>query len=76
MRPQFFNGFYENPTGMERKSVDTVMKNVSGRSYIITPKVMEFVKEHFGCDGVGALLEEEGGEGSTLSHWERKVFMD
>ena len=25
---------------------------------------------------MGALLEEEGGEGSTLSHWERKVFMD
>lgn len=59
MRPQFFNGFYENPTGMERKSIDTVLKNVSGRSYIITPKVMEFVNSHFGCsDNIGALLEE------------------
>lgn len=47
---------------------------------IITDGVAEYVRTHFGCerdDGpVGALLEDEGGSGTSFSHWERKVFMD
>ena len=77
MRPQYFNSFYENPTGPERRSIDRVIRNVSDRSFIITPRVTEYVKKHFGCSQeIGALLEEEGGPGSAICHWERKVFMD
>lgn len=77
MRPQLFQHFYKSPTSNVKKSINEVVKNISSRSYIITPKVKKYVQEYFGCDeDIGALLEEEGGEGSMLRHWERKVFMD
>ena len=59
MRPQFFRAFYESPNSLVRKPLNKVLRNISSRSYIITPKVMDYVKNHFGCnDDVGALLEE------------------
>lgn len=46
---------------------------------IITHNVVDYVRTYFGCDSedpVGALLEDEGGQGTSFSHWERKVYMD
>jgi hypothetical protein len=42
---------------------------------IASPKVAEAVRAHFGCDALaGAFLEDEGGGGSTGSHWEARLF--
>jgi hypothetical protein len=45
---------------------------------IITSAVVDYIKNHFQCEDeqIGALLEDEGGQGTSWSHWERKVFMD
>jgi hypothetical protein len=38
---------------------------------IVTPKVREYVRSYFGCNDqqVGAALEDNGGDGTKLSHW-------
>jgi hypothetical protein len=38
---------------------------------IVTPRVLQYVQEYFGCnDGTtGALLEDQGDNGSRGSHW-------
>jgi hypothetical protein len=42
---------------------------------IITPTVAKEVQAQFGCAEVpGAALENEGGRGSALAHWEYKWF--
>jgi len=44
---------------------------------INTPRVQAFVREHFGCSNMeGAPLENGGGPGTRLSHWEKRVFMN
>lgn len=47
---------------------------------IITRYVLEYVRDYFDCQDedevVGALLEDEGGAGTSNNHWERKVYMD
>lgn len=46
-----------------------------GRTYIATPKVVSFVRNHLNCSNApGALLEDEGGVGSAGSHFERSMF--
>jgi hypothetical protein len=45
------------------------------RAMIITPTVAREAQAQFGRDGVpGAALEDEGGSGSALAHWEYKWF--
>lgn len=47
----------------------------SGKTYVVAPSVVNVGKQHFGCPGLKRLpLEDEGGEGTLGSHWERKVF--
>lgn len=42
---------------------------------IASPRVAEVARAHFGCPGLaGAYLEDEGGAGSTGSHWEARLF--
>lgn len=43
---------------------------------LITPSVASFMQQHYGCDSItGAQLEDGGGAGTALSHWEkRQVF--
>eukprot|EP00026_Physarum_polycephalum_P003764 Phypoly_transcript_03778.p1 GENE.Phypoly_transcript_03778~~Phypoly_transcript_03778.p1 ORF type:complete len:708 (+),score=107.83 Phypoly_transcript_03778:154-2277(+) len=44
---------------------------------INTPRVQEWVQNHFGCDTLpGAPLENGGGSGTKLSHWEKRTFMN
>ncbi|KAG1654089.1 hypothetical protein FOA52_007450 [Chlamydomonas sp. UWO 241] len=46
-----------------------------GGTYIKTPKVLLAVREQFGCPGLqGAMLEDNGGDGSAGSHWEYELF--
>lgn len=63
------------PFFVSAKSTDDVYKVVDGRSYLITPTVLSFAKSHFNCSSLpGALLEDEGGEGSAGSHFEKMAF--
>lgn len=42
---------------------------------IVTPTVKKEVRRHFGCDDLeGAELENQGGEGTALTHWEKRIF--
>jgi len=42
---------------------------------MVTPRVVEEVRSHFGCrDLEGAELEDQGEEGTALTHWEKRVF--
>ena len=42
---------------------------------MVTPHVVEEVRSHFGCrDLEGAELEDQGEEGTALTHWEKRVF--
>lgn len=44
---------------------------------IKSPNVVDFVKRHFGCSTMqGAELEDDGGDGTALSHWEKRIFMN
>eukprot|EP00092_Neocalanus_flemingeri_P003715 GFUD01003992.1.p1 GENE.GFUD01003992.1~~GFUD01003992.1.p1 ORF type:complete len:686 (+),score=117.35 GFUD01003992.1:50-2107(+) len=52
-------------TGLSEKEVDVV----------VTPRVREEVQKHFGCDTLtGAELEDQGEEGTALTHWEKRLF--
>lgn len=42
---------------------------------MVTPRVVEEVRKHFNCSELeGAELEDQGGEGTALTHWEKRVF--
>jgi len=42
---------------------------------MVTPKVKEEVRRHFNCSTLeGAELENQGGEGTALAHWEKRLF--
>ncbi|KAF6217234.1 hypothetical protein GE061_001588 [Apolygus lucorum] len=42
---------------------------------MVTPRVVKEVQEHFNCSELeGAELEDQGGEGTVLTHWEKRVF--
>lgn len=41
----------------------------------VTPKLVQLAKDHFGCDTInGVYLENEGGETSAASHFEKVLF--
>ena len=66
------------------KVVRTIVRNdwaVSGGSIkhpvqvMVTPNVQKEVRRHFGCQDLeGAELENQGGEGTALTHWEKRLF--
>ncbi|XP_052746381.1 leishmanolysin-like peptidase isoform X2 [Bicyclus anynana] len=42
---------------------------------IVTPRVVKEVRDHFNCSELeGAELEDQGGDGTALTHWEKRVF--
>lgn len=44
---------------------------------VVTPRVADAARAHFGCDSVaGAHLEDGGGSGSAGSHWESRLYRD
>ena len=52
-------------TGLSVKEVDVV----------VTQRVREEVQRHFGCEKLnGAELEDQGEEGTALTHWEKRLF--
>ncbi|UYV62458.1 LMLN [Cordylochernes scorpioides] len=50
----------------------TVRKKVK---MIVTPRVVEEVRRHFNCAYLeGAELEDQGEDGTALTHWEKRLF--
>lgn len=42
---------------------------------IVTPNVVREVRYYFNCSKLeGAELEDQGEEGTALTHWEKRVF--
>lgn len=42
---------------------------------MVTPRVKEEARKHFNCSTLeGAELENQGGEGTALAHWEKRLF--
>ena len=42
---------------------------------MVTEKVKDEVQKHFDCDTLeGAELENQGGDGTALTHWEKRLF--
>lgn len=42
---------------------------------IVTPNVVNEVRNYFGCSQLeGAELEDQGEEGTALTHWEKRIF--
>ncbi|XP_055381355.1 leishmanolysin-like peptidase [Condylostylus longicornis] len=42
---------------------------------MVTPKVRKEVRKHFNCPELeGAELEDQGGEGTALTHWEKRIL--
>ena len=46
------------------------------RTYIKTPKLIEVAKKYFNCDRIdGIELENQGGSGTAISHWEARILL-
>lgn len=44
---------------------------------VVTPKVVEEVRRQFNCSTLeGAELEDQGGDGTSLTHWEKRLFQN
>jgi leishmanolysin-like peptidase len=42
---------------------------------MVTPRVVEEARLHFNCSELeGAELEDQGGEGTALTHWEKRIL--
>ncbi|CAD5112099.1 DgyrCDS1340 [Dimorphilus gyrociliatus] len=42
---------------------------------VVTPNVVREVRKHFNCTSLeGAELENQGGSGTALTHWEKRIF--
>lgn len=42
---------------------------------MVTPKVTAEIRKHFNCTKLeGAELEDQGGDGTALTHWEKRVM--
>ncbi|XP_050546786.1 leishmanolysin-like peptidase [Daktulosphaira vitifoliae] len=42
---------------------------------MVTPRVVEEVRKHFNCSFLeGAELEDQGEDGTALTHWEKRIF--
>ncbi|KEG09031.1 putative surface protease GP63 [Trypanosoma grayi] len=71
-------GFYDDMM-MDRGMLSSVM-NVRGKSGVLvvsSPTTMERARSHYNCPTApGMELEDEGGEGTARSHWERRNAKD
>ena len=64
------------PYFINQPAFKSVYINDTLHSMIVTPKVVMTARKHFNCDSlIGVDLENNGGFGSALSHWESRVML-
>lgn len=69
--------YYLMDNGKRRSGVVKTV-NIAGkrRTVIDVPPLTERLRKFYGCSSLeGAIMENEGGEGTALSHFERKYFV-
>ena len=63
------------PNGAEGTYTKANIRGVE-RTVIKTPKVLEVARKYFNCSTItGIELEDQGGTGSALSHWEQRILL-
>eukprot|EP00753_Platysulcus_tardus_P020831 PLAT8424.1.p1 GENE.PLAT8424.1~~PLAT8424.1.p1 ORF type:complete len:794 (-),score=357.78 PLAT8424.1:289-2670(-) len=69
---------YRQPNGTAWPAVTAVIRRDGyDTANIVTPTVLRVAGEHFGCDTLdGVQLENQGGSGTSGSHWEKRIFED
>lgn len=76
-RPQFLCSFLSSPPTGKPQTAVTAQFTERGRAVtkVVSPTVLARVRDHFGCPTLnGAELENDGGNGTALSHWEARIF--
>ena len=73
-------GFLESMFPFWSGGTDYILmeKEIRGmkRTLIKTPKVVELAKKYFNCNSIEGLeIEDQGGEGSSKSHWEQRILL-
>lgn len=70
--PNYYKEGANRPINETLKQIKIGTQTYSG---IILPQVLNFARDHFGCNDLeGVPLENGGGDGSANSHWE-KLFL-
>ena len=67
----------EDGEQLPRDSIMSRSIDASGKLVrkLITPHVVAAIREHYACPSLdGAELENQGGDGTVLSHWEKRVL--
>jgi len=65
---------YVDASGTPRGPGAVFKTSLEGKNYLVGPKVVSTVRDHFSCQTLeGAELENEGGGGATGSHWESRI---
>ena len=73
-------GFLESmfpyfPQGKENILMQKTIRGIQ-RTLIKTPKVVERARKYFNCDSLEGLeLEDQGGTGTSISHWEQRILL-
>jgi hypothetical protein len=69
-----YEGFYISPKSNNQRNISKTMNCNWKNCSIITPKVMQYVRDYFNCDDgqTGAMLADN----EDLSHWNLRVFYD
>eukprot|EP00331_Platyophrya_macrostoma_P032440 CAMPEP_0176459264 /NCGR_PEP_ID=MMETSP0127-20121128/33149_1 /TAXON_ID=938130 /ORGANISM="Platyophrya macrostoma, Strain WH" /LENGTH=80 /DNA_ID=CAMNT_0017850119 /DNA_START=56 /DNA_END=295 /DNA_ORIENTATION=+ len=80
MNDALFGRFIDPATNIPLQ-LSKVVQNVKMRGVetqiIVLPKLVEYAREYFACDSLmGIELENQGGEGTIGSHWERRILGD
>ncbi|GFO20316.1 leishmanolysin-like peptidase, partial [Plakobranchus ocellatus] len=75
-----YHGMYQWSTSTIREVVRANWIQKSGVTerrvrIMVTPRVRDEVRQHFNCSSLeGAELEDQGIDGTALTHWEKRVF--
>nr|CAJ17012.1 Gp63-1 surface protease homolog, putative [Trypanosoma brucei brucei TREU927] len=65
---------------MKERNLVALISGIRGKGpvwVVKSPTVVKKAQEFYGCDKIiGLELEDEGGEGTVKSHWERRIAME
>ena len=71
----FSDSLFPTFVGVTNPMTDKKVNGVD-RKFLSTPKVVETAKKYFGCSSLtGVELENQGGEGTALGHWESRIML-
>jgi len=66
---------FNDYTMADRGLMSKIDMNGKSRWAVTSPNVVQYAKSYFGCDSIkGVPLENNGGNGSAYSHWEKSIF--